>query len=498
MQTIITVKCMDQALQLTNAPRIASGGVNVVRAEFEFCPLWDDLAKTAVFYNDPKEVYHAVLADDACIVPQEVLAAPGLMYMGVFGVDADGNVVRPSVTLVLTIEEGAITEATAVSDPTPELYEQVLAEVQKAREAVEAATPVDVDLTGAPLEYVAVMEDEDGDPIPADAITYGEQALTEEQKAQARKNIGAAAVGELGGSGVHIGTEPPTDPNVTVWVDTDEEPEAGGGAGGAAIDVTAEVGQTIVVEEVDENGKPVKWKAADYQPRTHYKTWKTLVEEQEFDVSGNTLDGQYIRIEIPTAIDTDIRKYKINLNGVDYICEAALTALDFGCASFTIERGDGASKFPFSSIIYVSWETDEPYTDFIILLFDGDYPTVRLSIAQEVYEKIPATYLKNKVIMLNDEIDEVYEGAVEVYSCTNDFFIDDLFDGGQVTIGKRTEDGLHFFKVTSWTTEASDPMFNVYLSVYDPEHILMDSDDPNVKIWVSGFTIPQKYTELMS
>jgi hypothetical protein len=39
---------------------------------------------------------------------------------------------------------------------------------------------------------------------------------------------------------------------------------------GASIDVTAEVGQTIVVKEVDENGKPTAWEAAEYQPRTHW------------------------------------------------------------------------------------------------------------------------------------------------------------------------------------------------------------------------------------
>lgn len=35
------------------------------------------------------------------------------------------------------------------------------------------------------------------------------------------------------------------------------------GSGSASIDVTASVGQTIVVEEVDANGKPTKWKAID-------------------------------------------------------------------------------------------------------------------------------------------------------------------------------------------------------------------------------------------
>lgn len=40
-----------------------------------------------------------------------------------------------------------------------------------------------------------------------------------------------------------------------------------GNGGGSGVDVTASVGQTIVVEEVDANGKPTKWKAADFQEK---------------------------------------------------------------------------------------------------------------------------------------------------------------------------------------------------------------------------------------
>lgn len=44
----------------------------------------------------------------------------------------------------------------------------------------------------------------------------------------------------------------------------------GGGSSGTPIDVTAEVGQTIIVKEVDASGKPTKWESAEYQPRTHW------------------------------------------------------------------------------------------------------------------------------------------------------------------------------------------------------------------------------------
>ena len=48
------------------------------------------------------------------------------------------------------------------------------------------------------------------------AVSFCEkQNRTDKEKEQARENIGATAI--------HIGTEPPTDSNVTLWVDTDEE-----------------------------------------------------------------------------------------------------------------------------------------------------------------------------------------------------------------------------------------------------------------------------------
>ena len=47
----------------------------------------------------------------------------------------------------------------------------------------------------------------------------------------------------------------------------------------ASIDVTAKVGQTIVVKEVDANGKPTAWESAEYQPRTHWEETITIKGE---------------------------------------------------------------------------------------------------------------------------------------------------------------------------------------------------------------------------
>ena len=69
----------------------------------------------------------------------------------------------------------------------------------------------------------------------------------------------------LAGSGVYIGNEAPDDPNVNVWVDPDEIsdiPEF------VPVPETAEVGQTVVVKAVDENGKPTEW-----EPKTDYPAY---------------------------------------------------------------------------------------------------------------------------------------------------------------------------------------------------------------------------------
>lgn len=58
----------------------------------------------------------------------------------------------------------------------------------------------------------------------------------------------------------------------------------GGGGGGASIDVTAKVGQTIVVKEVDANGKPTEWAAADLPSGfTERKLIHSITLEEQVD-----------------------------------------------------------------------------------------------------------------------------------------------------------------------------------------------------------------------
>ena len=125
-KTLIRVDCIDQRLYFAAAPAVASGGKNENAIEFSFCRLWDGFAKTAVFYRSEDTVYHVAIPDDRCIIPWEVLEDEGAMFFGVFGVKDDTT--RTSEVARYRVSKGAITEGIEPSDPTPDIYTQILSQ----------------------------------------------------------------------------------------------------------------------------------------------------------------------------------------------------------------------------------------------------------------------------------------------------------------------------------------------------------------------------------
>lgn len=129
------------------------------------------------------------------------------------------------------------------------------------------------------------------------------------------------------------GTEQEVPDEVAVIIEAHEEhhntgpepttPPFGAGGGSASIDVTASVGQTIVVEEVDGNGKPTKWKAAEYQPRTHWeeKDATVVVAERVF-----TFDPTNPTIQEVFAI-TPNEVYTVHFDGIPYKCRCIIGAM---------------------------------------------------------------------------------------------------------------------------------------------------------------------------
>lgn len=130
--SVIKAKCTDQVLQLVEVPIIASGGVNEVRVEFEFCEKWDGFAKTAVFYQDEANVYYAVLnEEDVCTVPWEVCYSDGTFYFSVFG--NKGETRRTSTAVRCKVRKGMVVETMMPSAPSQEVYDQIMASISDMR-----------------------------------------------------------------------------------------------------------------------------------------------------------------------------------------------------------------------------------------------------------------------------------------------------------------------------------------------------------------------------
>jgi hypothetical protein len=184
----------------------------------------------------------------------------------------------------------------------------------------------------------------------------------------------------------------------------------GSGGGGASIDVTAEVGQTIIVKEVDANGKPTKWESADYQPRTHYEKKVEILPETE-GVFLEDMGGFFYQDLVFASNIT----YFITYNGTEYTC----TAFEINGMVAVGNLGMMDETFP---------NTGEPFLvasgaelgGSIFMPLDGA-ETVKAAIAESKPVKIPPKYIPTledmrteEVVLFNEDIYEGYIGDVDI------------------------------------------------------------------------------------
>lgn len=135
MYTTIKAYCVDQTLQVSSIPKLASGGENEIRIEVSFDTHWDGLGKTAIFYREENKVYHVLMVNGVCVIPREVLTTSGKLYFGIIG--TAGSSVRTSEVIALNVAQGAIT---GLGDfkPLPDVYKQVLEAYASAEASIAA------------------------------------------------------------------------------------------------------------------------------------------------------------------------------------------------------------------------------------------------------------------------------------------------------------------------------------------------------------------------
>lgn len=118
-----------QLLTIQNREIISSGDSNFDTCIFNFDEIWEGFTKTAVFYQEKRNVQYAVLdSKDSCIIPAAAMAREGRMYIGVFGIK-DAAVLTSTLEAV-EIAEGAISGDNISTEPTDDVFLAIIAQYQ--------------------------------------------------------------------------------------------------------------------------------------------------------------------------------------------------------------------------------------------------------------------------------------------------------------------------------------------------------------------------------
>lgn len=276
---------------------ITTGSRGVFRVVLHADTSWDAMDKTVVFRaGQISRSQHIGIDGTSCLVPPEVLAerAPYL-EIGVYGT-AGEDVVRTTTWARLHgIVPGAVPTGDAME--SPDLYAQLLAQLNATVKTVNGHAPDEHGNVivegggggaGTPGGYytpTVTQPDENTMRVSYAASQDGMADVPDVDVTLPKAKTAYAYAVEGGYTGTEaefaekLAEEMPTtlpNPNaltftgaVTGSYDGSAPLEvaipSGGGASGDYIPIpaSAEVGQTIVVKAVDENGKPTEWEAAD-------------------------------------------------------------------------------------------------------------------------------------------------------------------------------------------------------------------------------------------
>ena len=141
--TCIKLKTTDQELAVVHQPVLASGDVGTTRVEYELDSFWDGYALTGTFYASrlPSEVYEQPLTAGACVIPWEVLQDPDILYIGLRGVNGDG-LVKTAAPVRYRIIKGSPCGTDTPREPTPDVYQQLLAKTYAVESMIEESAIV--------------------------------------------------------------------------------------------------------------------------------------------------------------------------------------------------------------------------------------------------------------------------------------------------------------------------------------------------------------------
>lgn len=153
------VAVTDQCAVVAEEDKLVQNSENIYFVEFVFDETWDGFAKTVIFMTGSTKLAIA-LFEDKCALPAECIKRAGAyINIGIYGVRGDER--KPTVWCKTgPVVAGAFLDG-VLPALTPDVYTQLLTEIQRLREEVKNAGGSDGSSTGCGCEYPIVVIDRD-------------------------------------------------------------------------------------------------------------------------------------------------------------------------------------------------------------------------------------------------------------------------------------------------------------------------------------------------
>lgn len=197
MLTTIHINVRDRVPTITAGEDVISHNSDYA-VEFEFDEEWQDKVKTVYFVCEDGSYQAVVMSGNSCGVPM-LDGEHRRIFVGVqAGAAEKPSVLKTTRPCCLKVKDSiADYLGQPIPDPTPDVYQQIIAMLESITSPTWDSLqdkPFSTLGSGLAVDENGVLSAEGGGGGSANAVQYVAQTLTDEQKKQARANIGASPI----------------------------------------------------------------------------------------------------------------------------------------------------------------------------------------------------------------------------------------------------------------------------------------------------------------
>lgn len=140
MTFIYWVNVDENVVVVTGTDVIVRNNINAVKVKFSFSEEWDDLTKNVVFRGSGKTI-GIELSSDLVTIPWECCKTVNdQIYVGAYGVDSNGSVLRPTIwSLLGRIVDGVNVSGVLSPSPSDSILGTVIEALGDLKDDIDAA-----------------------------------------------------------------------------------------------------------------------------------------------------------------------------------------------------------------------------------------------------------------------------------------------------------------------------------------------------------------------